>query len=146
MYIAWARAQFKINKHLCWNWQLCIPDRLSIVQFRFSHVIGILFLTQFLWTFGSWRCWLSLEKRSSIPARSTIIYRFLCKFPCARVSTLNQQIYKYVCMNVCLYVYIYTVWHYWMNYEGFIFVGSNIFFYQFDIMEAKLNPPKSILA
>ena len=82
MYIAWAKAQFKINSHRCWNWQLCISDRLSITHFRLSHIIGILFLTQFLWhetnlldIIGSWRCWFSLEKRSSIPARSTIIYR-----------------------------------------------------------------------
>ena len=47
------------------------------------------------WTTGSWRSWLSLEVVSSIPAWSTIIYRFLWglyAFPCARASKLNQQI------------------------------------------------------
>ena len=43
MYIASARAQFKINTHRCWNWHLCIPDGLSVVQCSFGHVIGIAF-------------------------------------------------------------------------------------------------------
>ena len=43
MYIASARAQFKINTHRCWNWHLCIPDGLSIVQCSHGHVIGIAF-------------------------------------------------------------------------------------------------------
>ena len=34
------------------------------------------------WTTGSWRSCLSLEVVSSIPAGSTIIYRFLCGFIC----------------------------------------------------------------
>ena len=34
------------------------------------------------WTAGSWRSCLSLEVVSSIPAGSTIIYRFLCGFIC----------------------------------------------------------------
>ena len=34
------------------------------------------------WTTGSWRSCLSLEFVSSIPAGSTIIYRFLCGFIC----------------------------------------------------------------
>ena len=34
------------------------------------------------WTTGSWRSCLSLEVVSSIPAWSTIIYRFLCGFIC----------------------------------------------------------------
>ena len=33
-------------------------------------------------TTGSWQCCLSLEVMSSIPAGSTIIYRFLCGFIC----------------------------------------------------------------
>ena len=49
MYIASARAQFKINTHGCWNWHLCIPDGLSVVQCRPGHVIGVAFLTQFQW-------------------------------------------------------------------------------------------------
>ena len=43
MYIASARAQFKINSHGCWNWHLCIPDGLSVVQCSLGHVIGIVF-------------------------------------------------------------------------------------------------------
>ena len=46
-------------------------------------------------TTGSWRCCLSMEVVSSIPAGSTIIYRSfvgLYAFPCARASKLNQQI------------------------------------------------------
>ena len=49
MYIASARAQFKINTHRCWNWHLCIPDDLSVVQCSLGHVIGIAFLTHFQW-------------------------------------------------------------------------------------------------
>ena len=43
MYIASARAQFKINTHRCWNWHLCIPDGLSVVQCSHGHVIGVAF-------------------------------------------------------------------------------------------------------
>ena len=43
MYIASARAQFKINTHRCWNWHLCIPDGLSVVQCSLGHVIGVAF-------------------------------------------------------------------------------------------------------
>ena len=49
MYIASARAQFKINTHGCWNWHQCIPDGLPVVQCSLGHVIGIVFLTQFQW-------------------------------------------------------------------------------------------------
>ena len=44
MYIASARAQFKINTHMCWNWHLCIPDGLSVVQCSLGHVIGVAFI------------------------------------------------------------------------------------------------------
>ena len=43
MYIASARAQFKINTHRCWNWHLCIPDGLSVVQCSHGHFIGVAF-------------------------------------------------------------------------------------------------------
>ena len=43
MHIASARAQFKINIHRCWNWHLCIPDVLSVVQCSLGHVIGVAF-------------------------------------------------------------------------------------------------------
>ena len=49
MYIASARAQFKINTHRCWNWHLCIPDGLSVVQCSLGHVIGVAFLARFQW-------------------------------------------------------------------------------------------------
>ena len=45
MYIASDRAQFKINTHGCWNWHLCIPGGLSVVQCSLEHVIEIVFLT-----------------------------------------------------------------------------------------------------
>ena len=48
------------------------------------------------WTTGSWRSCLSLEVVSSIPAVSTIIYRFLCGFICVSlcqsIKIKNQQI------------------------------------------------------
>ena len=43
MYIASARAQFKINTYRCWNWHLCIPDGLSVVQCSLGHVSGVAF-------------------------------------------------------------------------------------------------------
>ena len=49
MYIACTRAQLKINTHRYWNWHLCIPDGLSVVQCSLGHVIGIVLLTQFQW-------------------------------------------------------------------------------------------------
>ena len=49
MYIASARAQFKINTHRCWNWHLCIPDGLSVVQCSHGHVIGVAFLARLQW-------------------------------------------------------------------------------------------------
>ena len=72
---------------------------------------GLCFFTQFLWhkacgKTSNWRCCLSLEALTSIPARFTIIYRFLCRlhaFSCARASKLNHQI----CVCACTYTYIY---------------------------------------
>ena len=68
---------------------MCIPDRLSVVQCSHGHVIGVAFfwrdfsgVKRTCWTTGSWRSCLSLEVVSSIPAWSTIIYRFLCGFIC----------------------------------------------------------------
>ena len=49
MYIASARAQFKINTNRCWNWHLCIPDGLSVVQCSHGHVIGVACLARFQW-------------------------------------------------------------------------------------------------
>ena len=55
------------------------------------------------WTTGSWRSCLSLEVVSSIPAWSTIIYRFHCGFICV---SLCQSI-KIKPTNMCIYIYIY---------------------------------------
>ena len=51
------------------------------------RIIGIVFFShnfsgmkRTCWTTGSWRCCLSLEVQSSIPAAYTIIYRFRCGF------------------------------------------------------------------
>ena len=57
------------------------------------------------WTTGSWRSCLSLEVVSSIPAGSTIIYRFLCGFICVSLcqSIKIKPTNMYVCMYVCMY-------------------------------------------
>ena len=39
----------QIKTQWCWNWHLCIPDGLSVVQCSLGHVIGVAFLTQFQW-------------------------------------------------------------------------------------------------
>ena len=50
------------------------------LELRFlAHFSGV---KRTCWTTGSWRSCLSLEVVSSIPAWSTIIYRFLCGFIC----------------------------------------------------------------
>ena len=56
------------------------------------------------WTTGSWRSCLSLEVVSSIPAWSTIIYRFLCGFICVSLcqSIKIKPTNMYVCMYVCM--------------------------------------------
>ena len=38
-----ARAEFKINTHRCWNWHLCRPVGLSVVQCHLDHVIMIFY-------------------------------------------------------------------------------------------------------
>ena len=132
MYIASARAQFKINTHRCWNWHLCIPDGLSVVQCSHGHVIGVAFfwrdfsgVKRTCWTTGSWRSCLSLEVVSSIPAGSTIIYRFLCGFICVSLcqSIKIKPTNMYVCMYVCMYVRagqlaaggVASVWRSWVR-------------------------------
>ena len=89
MYIASARAQFKINTHRCWNWHH-VHSRQVVscpVQPRARHWSCVFWrdfsgVKRTCWTTGSWRSCLSLEVVSSIPAWSTIIYRFLCGFIC----------------------------------------------------------------
>ena len=89
MYIASARAQFKINTHRCWNWHH-VHSRQVVscpVQPRARHWSCVFWrdfsgVKRTCWTTGSWRSCLSLEVVSSIPVWSTIIYRFLCGFIC----------------------------------------------------------------
>ena len=89
MYIASARAQFKINTHRSWNWHH-VHSRQVVscpVQPRARHWSCVFWrdfsgVKRTHWTTGSWRSCLSLEVVSSIPAWSTIIYRFLCGFIC----------------------------------------------------------------
>ena len=113
MYIASARAQFKMNTHRCWNWHLCIPDGLSVVQCSLGHVIGVAFFTQSVaWSERAgqlaaggvalvWRSWVR-----SPPGPRSFIGSFvgLYAFPCARASKLNQQICMCVCIYVCMFV------------------------------------------
>ena len=106
MYIASARAHFKINTHKCWNWHLCIPDGLSVVR-HWKCVLwhNLSGMKRTWWTTGSWRSCLSLEVVSSIPAWSTIIYRFLCGFICVFLcQSIKIKPKKYVCMYACMYV------------------------------------------
>ena len=84
MYIASARAQFKINTHRCWNWHLCIPDGLSVVQCSHGHVIGVAFfwrdfsgVKRTCWTTGSWRSCLSLEVADQRKHQSSATLAFL---------------------------------------------------------------------
>ena len=89
MYIASPRAQFKINTHGCWNWHLCIPDGLSVVQCSLGHVIGIVFLTQFQWheaiVLDNWQLAVlpGSGGRDFNPHRVHDIVLFLCEFICA---------------------------------------------------------------
>ena len=55
------------------------------------------------WTTGSWRSCLSLEVVSSIPAWSTIIYRFLCGFICVSLCQSIKIKPTNMCLNVCLF-------------------------------------------
>ena len=100
---------------------MCIPDRLSVVQCSHGHVIGVAFFRRYFsgvkrtcWTTGSWRSCLSLEVVSSIPAWSTIIYRFLCGFIC--VSLCQSIKIKPTNMYVCTYTW-YTVKPFWKDQE-----------------------------
>ena len=69
---------------------LCIHARQIVscpVQPRACHWCCVLWrnfsgVKRTCWTTGSWGSCLSLEVVSSIPAGSTIIYRFLCGFIC----------------------------------------------------------------
>ena len=103
-----ARAQFKINTHRCWNWHH-VHSRQVVscpVQPRARHWSCVFWrdfsgVKRTCWTTGSWRSCLSLEVVSSIPAWSTIIYRFLCGFIC--VSLCQSIKIKPTNMYVCMY-------------------------------------------
>ena len=87
MYIASARAQFKINTHACWNWHPCIQDGLSVVQCSLGHVIGIVFYDTISVAWSERAVQLAAELpqlggRELDPRRVPIIYRFLCGFIC----------------------------------------------------------------
>ena len=61
------------------------------------------------WTTGSWWSCLSLEVVSSIPAGSTIIYRFLCGFICISLcQSINikpTNMYIYI-LSMCVSIYV----------------------------------------
>ena len=111
MYIASARAEFKINTHRCWNWHH-VHSRQVVscpVQPRARHWSCVFWrdfsgVKRTCWTTGSWRSCLSLEVVSSIPAWSTIIYRFLCGFICVSLcqSIKIKPTNMHVCMHVCI--------------------------------------------
>ena len=123
MYIASARAQFKINTHRCWNWHH-VHSRQVVscpVQPRARHWSCVFWrdfsgVKRTCWTTGSWRSCLSLEVVSSIPAWSTIIYRFLCGFICV---SLCQSI-KIKPTNI----YIYT--SYMFPYADLLLIGWEV--------------------
>ena len=114
MYIASARAQFKINTHRCWNWHH-VHSRQVVscpVQPRARHWSCVFWrdfsgVKRTCWTTGSWRSCLSLEVVSSIPAWSTIIYRFLCGFIC--VSLCQSIKIKPTNMYVCTLMFSFSI-------------------------------------
>ena len=77
------------------------------------------------WTTGSWRSCLSLEVVSSIPAGSTIIYRFLCGFICVSLcqSIKIKPTNMYVCMYVSDYLTISVNFGHFCKYMNFLLVS-----------------------
>ena len=89
MYIASARAQLKKLTHTGVEIDTCaFQTGCQLFSAATGMSLELRFWRDFsgvkrtCWTTGSWRSCLSLEVVSSIPARSTIIYRFLCGFIC----------------------------------------------------------------
>ena len=88
MYIASARAQFKMNTQVLKLTPVHSRRLVSCpVQPRACHWSCVFWLNfsgvkRTSWTTGSWRSFPSLEVVSSIPAESRIIYRFLCGLIC----------------------------------------------------------------
>ena len=105
MYIASARAQFKINTHTQVLKLTPVHSRRVVrcpVQPHACHwdcVFGHNFsgMKRTCWTTGSWRCCLSLEVVSSTPAGSTVIYIFLsgfiCVSPCQSIKIKPTNMY-----------------------------------------------------
>ena len=99
--------------HRCWNWHH-VHSRQVVscpVQPRARHWNCVFWrdfsgVKRTCWTTGSWRSCLSLEVVSSIPAWSTIIYRFLCGFicvsPCQSIKIKPTNMYVW-----WIYIYIY---------------------------------------
>ena len=106
MYICRTREQFKINTHVLKmtpvNYRLVVSRPMPPQSCHWDCVLWHNFCGMKLkyWTTGSWRCCLSLEVLSSIPARSKIIYPFLCGFICVFLChRLNPEIYIYICIS-----------------------------------------------
>ena len=118
-----ARAQFKINTHRCWNWHLCIPDELSVVQCSLGHVIGVAFLDAIsvAWSerAGQLAAGGVASIWSSIPAGSTIIYRFLCGF----IFVFLWQSIKIKPTNI--YIFIIYIMH-WKQFPDSKYHGANM--------------------
>ena len=88
MYIASARAQFKINTQVLKLTPVHSRRVVSCQVQPWTYHWSCVFWRDFsgvkrtCWTTGSWQSWPNLEVVSSIPAGSTIIYRFLCGLIC----------------------------------------------------------------
>ena len=89
MYIASARAQFKINTHTHVEIDTCaFQTGCQLSSAAMGMSLELRFWRDFsgvkrtCWKTGSWRSCPSLEVVSSIPAGSTIIYVFLCGLIC----------------------------------------------------------------
>ena len=105
IYAIYNQSPFKINTQVM---QLIPVKFRRIVSW---HAIGIAFWHNFrgmeptCWTKGRLRGFLSLEVASSIPAWSTIIFRFLCGFYAfLRASKFNKQICFWVCIERAYYL------------------------------------------
>ena len=111
MYIASARAQFKINTGVeidtCAFQAGCqLSSAASGMSLKLCFWHNFSGMKRSCWTTGSWPSCLSLEVVSSISAGSTITYRFLCGFICPslcqsiKIKPTNVYIYIYICVMV----------------------------------------------
>ena len=98
-YIASARPQLQICTHGCWNWHLCIPDGLLVVQCSIGHIIEIVYFDTIL-AWSEWAGQLSAVGVASVrssrvqppPGPRQFIGSFvgLYSFLSARASQLSQ--------------------------------------------------------